>query len=222
MALFTSQTNTHLDAASKNPYGADRTLRHDSVNYFPQLPDNPEELFLSDGCSPNEFMNKYFGPDVSPGWEEIDQKNYESSEESCKEVRSVEIEHDKDQCSETSSVAVVLPRPPLKGDGGLEHVLSDHTCDCEPPKPKSLDMQAMADESSVGSKPTELSSSFSDTDISGSGDINILKSSSCEEVDTTMSENSENDIIPLDECEIDLALEKKGTVLDACGGNVLT
>ncbi|KAK1391662.1 kinesin-like protein NACK2 [Heracleum sosnowskyi] len=200
----------HLNAASNIPYRNDRPLRHDNVNTFPQLPDNSEEIFLSDG-SPNKFMDKYFGPDLSHGWGEIAQNNYESSEESFKEVRCVEMENDKDKCSETSSIS-----SPLEGDGGLEHVLSDHTC--EALKPKSTDMQATADKSSVCSKPTILSSSLFDTAISGSGDINILKSSSFKEVDTTMSEKSEKDVIPLDECEKGLAKTTKEPMINTSGG----
>lgn len=208
-----------LDVASNNPYFSDRSHSHNSVNNVSQLPENSEDFFLPDG-SPNEYMNKYFGPDLSRGWEEIAEKNYDSSEESCKEVRCVEVELKKSENSETA----VLPLP-HNGNGDIGHVHLDPTS--EAPQPKSQDKKKTTADSFVGSKPTESSSSSSDTDASSSGSLKLVKSHSCGERDMTvslfpLSQKYEKDATPLNECEVDLAVKPKEPILDTTSGKLLT
>ncbi|KAG9140263.1 hypothetical protein Leryth_014708 [Lithospermum erythrorhizon] len=54
-----------------------------------------EESFLSDDMTPTKFINKYFGPDPSVGWENIAHTSDLITEDICKEVQHVEVEGDK-------------------------------------------------------------------------------------------------------------------------------
>lgn len=169
--------------------------------------------------SPNEYLNKYFGPDLSRGWEEIAQKNYDSSEESCKEVRCVEVDINKYKNSYTA----VLPLPP-NGDGDTGHVHSDPTS--EAPWPKSQDKKMTTDDSFVSSKPTESSSSSSDTDASSSRNTKLVKSSSCRESDMAvssfpLSQKYEKDATPYNEYKVDFIAKPEETMLDTGSGKLL-
>lgn len=172
--------------------------------------------------SPNEYLNKYFGPDLSRGWEEIAQKNYDSSEESCKDVRCVEVELNTYKNSET--VGVPLP-PNGDGDGDIGHVHSDPTS--EAPQPKSQDKNMTTDDSFVGSKPRESTSSSSDTDASSSRNIKLVKSSSCRKRDMAvssfpLSQKYENDAKPLHAYKVDFVAQPEEPMLDTSSGKLLT
>ncbi|XP_051139222.1 kinesin-like protein KIN-7H [Andrographis paniculata] len=56
-----------------------------------QFPECVEEQLLSSETSPTQFIDKYFGPDPLKGWEKIAQAS-DNTEDSCKEVRCVEID----------------------------------------------------------------------------------------------------------------------------------
>ncbi|XP_042508493.1 kinesin-like protein KIN-7E isoform X2 [Macadamia integrifolia] len=60
---------------------------------YPQLPEIPEDHYLSDGTSPRLSINSPFiGRDPCQSWEEIAEETVEDSEDICKEVRCIEME----------------------------------------------------------------------------------------------------------------------------------
>lgn len=151
----------------------------------PQLPENSDEHYFSDGISPRLFMNKYFGPDPCQGWEKIAQKTDTDSDDSCKEVRCVETDSSRDRNAENHEVL-----SPKKENGGVCDVCPDHSY--EALKQKIQDMQTTID-CIVSPYPIEPSPCSSDTDISDSRSINLSKSRSCRAIltsNTTISSPS--------------------------------
>ncbi|WOH04307.1 hypothetical protein DCAR_0623716 [Daucus carota subsp. sativus] len=199
-----------LDVPSSNRNFLDKSQSHNSVNNVPQVFDNSDDFFLPHG-SPNAYLNKYFGPDLSRGWEEIAQKNYYSSEVNCKEVQYVNGEPKTYKNSETATVPL-----PHNRDGNIGQVQSDPTS--EAPQPNQ-DKKNIADDGSVGPKPTELSPSSPDNDASSLGNNKLVKSSSCRENDMTvslipLSQEYEKDTTPHNEYEVDFPVKPEEPVLD--------
>ncbi|GAA0147573.1 hypothetical protein LIER_07238 [Lithospermum erythrorhizon] len=54
-----------------------------------------EEQLLSADLSPTKFIDKYFGPDPSLGWEKMSHTSDQNIQEICQEVQCVEVEVDK-------------------------------------------------------------------------------------------------------------------------------
>ncbi|KAL3845291.1 hypothetical protein ACJIZ3_002694 [Penstemon smallii] len=77
--------------------------------------ENKEDHFLSDDTSPSLYIDKYFGPDPSRGWEKIGQENHKDFEDDCKEVQCIEIDF-------TKRNTVSLEQPPCSSDeDGSDH-----------------------------------------------------------------------------------------------------
>ncbi|XP_071924301.1 kinesin-like protein KIN-7E [Coffea arabica] len=57
-----------------------------------QFAEYSEEQFLSDDTSPRMFIEKYFGPDPTQGWEKIAERIDLNNEDNCKEVQCIEID----------------------------------------------------------------------------------------------------------------------------------
>ncbi|KAK2998404.1 hypothetical protein RJ639_024149, partial [Escallonia herrerae] len=167
-----------LDVASNTSHISDR---YDSLNSKcdVQLHENSEDQFLSDGTSPRLFMNKYFGPDPSHGWEKIAQQTDEHSEDNCKEVRCIEMKP-----STARNIKSGTATSPEKKARDSDHVNSEHTC--EALKQKIQDMQTTID-FYVNPYPVEPSPCSSDTDMSDSRSINLTRSRSCRAILTTLS-----------------------------------
>ncbi|KAK2990944.1 hypothetical protein RJ640_020921 [Escallonia rubra] len=167
-----------LDVASNTSRISDR---YDGLNSKcdVQLHENSEDQFLSDGTSPRLFMNKYFGPDPSHGWEKIAQQTDEHSEDNCKEVRCIEMKPNMARNIKSETVT-----SPEKKARDSDHVNSDHTF--EALKQKIQDMQTTID-LYVNPYPVEPSPCSSDTDMSDSRSINLTRSRSCRAILTTLS-----------------------------------
>ncbi|XP_017981163.1 PREDICTED: kinesin-like protein KIN-7F [Theobroma cacao] len=75
-----------------------------SYNHYLGLPENSEEYFLLDGSTP-----KFVGPDPCKGWEEIAHRTNEQFDDSCKEVRCIEIENSSIKMNEKAEVSSLSP-----------------------------------------------------------------------------------------------------------------
>lgn len=196
----------HLDVAFNISHHSDISPGPNTIALDPQLPDNPEEHFLSNASSPSEFMNKYFGPDLSRGWEEISHKNYETSEDNCKEVRCIEIEPSIDRNTETA-----VESSAHKVDGDLRHSHSDVTNEAS--KQKIEDMEMIMDDGYASPNPVERTPCSSGTDLSDSNIISLIETKSCRVVVRTMcshpsSDNTEQNAITN---EVDLDSSSKAS-----------
>ncbi|XP_043712760.1 kinesin-like protein KIN-7E isoform X2 [Telopea speciosissima] len=115
----------------------------DNNSVYPQLPEIPENHFLTDGTSPrlSTISPTFLGRDPCQGWEEIAEETVEDSEDICKEVRCIEMEEsnkvrniepnalspeeNEDMLSLTvtgngDATEQVLISSPKKGDGDLK------------------------------------------------------------------------------------------------------
>uniref|UniRef100_A0A5B7BKM5 Kinesin-like protein n=1 Tax=Davidia involucrata TaxID=16924 RepID=A0A5B7BKM5_DAVIN len=194
------------DAASIT---SDRCNGLNSNKHDPQLPKNSEDHFFSDRISPQLFSNKFFGPDPCQGWEKIAQKTDEDSEDQCKEVQCIEMEESSiDRNKRSDSVSSLQ-----MGDMELSHNHSDHTF--EGLKQKIQDMQKTID---YLASPylVEQSPCSSETDLSGSGSVNLSRSRSCSAIFTTLrsspwfEEAEENEATPPNGSEKDFPGRPEG------------
>ncbi|XP_043708788.1 kinesin-like protein KIN-7E isoform X2 [Telopea speciosissima] len=92
-----------------------------SVNNYPQLPEIPEDHYLSDGTSPRLSINSpnFIRRDPCQGWEEIAEETVEDSEDICKEVRCIEME-------ESNRVRNIEPKAlsPQENEGILDSTVT--------------------------------------------------------------------------------------------------
>ncbi|CDP07439.1 unnamed protein product [Coffea canephora] len=130
-----------------------------------QFAESSEEQFLSDDTSPRMFIEKYFGPDPTQGWEKIAERIDLNNEDNCKEVQCIEID------TSIRKINFDSVSSPEKENQGLENV----------------DMRKINfDSLSSPENEMEQYSSSSDSELNDSRSIESSRSRSCSEVLTTM------------------------------------
>ncbi|OVA12871.1 Kinesin [Macleaya cordata] len=84
---------------------------------YQQLPENPDDQYLSDGVSPRRSISspKFVGPDPCQVFEEITQDTIEDNEEICKEVRCIEME--ESSTNRTKESNTLSPEEPEECEG---------------------------------------------------------------------------------------------------------
>ncbi|CAI9089712.1 OLC1v1024332C1 [Oldenlandia corymbosa var. corymbosa] len=107
-----------FDAGSIASYFSDRSEGLNLNKRDEQIPEPSEEQFLSDDTSPRLFIEKYFGPDPTKGWEKTAQGVDMSTEDTCKEVQCIEIV--------TTTNKASLDSGPFQGNDNLQHQEMDH------------------------------------------------------------------------------------------------
>ncbi|KAL3514727.1 hypothetical protein ACH5RR_027444 [Cinchona calisaya] len=94
-----------LDVSSV-PHFSDKSEGLNFNKHEEQFPETSEEQFLSDDTSPRMFIEKYFGPDPTQGWEKIAERLDLSNEDNCKDVQCIETDTNM---SEINSETVSSP-----------------------------------------------------------------------------------------------------------------
>ncbi|KAL3640945.1 hypothetical protein CASFOL_015913 [Castilleja foliolosa] len=100
------------DVASRTSHISERYegIVSNRIDY--PFPENNEEQFLSDNTSPGLYIDKYFGPDPSQGWEKItsQENNKNGFEDNCKEVKCIEIKGNVTPPQKGDHMSVQSPR----------------------------------------------------------------------------------------------------------------
>ncbi|KAL3505357.1 hypothetical protein ACH5RR_035198 [Cinchona calisaya] len=165
----------HLDVISSTSHFSDRSEGLSFNKHGKQFPEPSEEQFLCDDTSPRMFIEKYFGPDPTKGWEKIVERIDLNNEDNCKEVQCIEIDSMTYRNSETVS-------SPGKANHNLENFDIHH--DSRTLKATVEEQKTI--ESPVDSHPMEQYPSSSDSENSDSRSTDDSGNRSCGAVLTTV------------------------------------